>query len=135
MTSLKILGGDFRKKREEMHLSLKEVENATSIRKAYLEAIENGNVEKFISSVYALGFIKQYGSFLGFDIEKIVKENPKIFMIPNNFKQEFDFGIGTLDVRSSNSAGGKLGSNIFKITISVIILIFTYFIAKAVGII
>jgi cytoskeletal protein RodZ len=61
------LGELFRIKREEMHLSLKEIENATSIRKMYLEAIEDGTIGKFLSSVYAVGFIKQYAAFLGLD--------------------------------------------------------------------
>ena len=36
------LGDLFRSKREEMSLTLKEVENATSIRMLYLQAIEEG---------------------------------------------------------------------------------------------
>ena len=57
---IKKVGEIFRSKRAEMNMSLKEVENATSIRSSYLEAIEEGNMEQTLSSVYTLGFIKQY---------------------------------------------------------------------------
>ena len=43
----KRVGEIFKNKREEMHLSLKEVENATSIRMMYLQAIEEGHIDKF----------------------------------------------------------------------------------------
>src|SRR3989344_4252739 len=71
------LGSRFRAKREEMNLSLKEVENATSIRAIYLQAIEEGRVHQFLSSVYALGFMRQYASFLGFEPERLGKEYPE----------------------------------------------------------
>ena len=64
------MGESFRVKREEMNLTLKEVENATSIRMNYLQAIEEGRVQQVLSSVYALGFLRQYATFLGFDPEK-----------------------------------------------------------------
>mgnify|MGYP001756798033 FL=1 len=54
---VKKVGQLFKGKREEKNLSLKEVENTTSIRVNYLEAIEEGRIEKFLSSVYALSLI------------------------------------------------------------------------------
>ena len=48
---LKTLGQMFKDKREEMHLTLKEIENATSIRRSYLQAIEEGSAEKLLSGV------------------------------------------------------------------------------------
>ena len=71
---LKKIGDKFRSKREEMSLTLKEVENATSIRMLYLQAIEEGRVTQFLSTVYALGFIRQYASFLGFDMDRLTKD-------------------------------------------------------------
>ena len=81
MEDLKNLGEEFKTKREQMHLSLKEVENVTSIRKMYLQAIEEGKASQFLSPVYALGFIKQYAIFLGYDPEELMKKNPKAFQI------------------------------------------------------
>jgi cytoskeletal protein RodZ len=98
------LGELFRHKREEMNLSLKEVENATSIRMLYLQAIEEGKVHQFLSSAYAFGFIRQYGHFLGCDPEKLSKEFPEAFRTPPE-KQDFAYGIGTLEMRGSPHGG------------------------------
>jgi cytoskeletal protein RodZ len=98
------MGDTFRKKREEMSLTLKEVENATSIRMLYLQAIEEGRVHQFLSNVYALGFIRQYAQFLGFDPEKLAKEHPDSFKsLPE--KQDFAYGIGTLESRGNPQGG------------------------------
>jgi cytoskeletal protein RodZ len=128
-SDLKSLGNLFKDKREEMHLSLKEVENATSIRMMYLQAIEEGKVENYLSAVYALGFIKQYAKFLGLDAEQILKENAASFKIPSTLPA-FDYGIGTLDVRNKNRSSRKR-SNIFWIFISLGVAILAWLFAKA----
>src|SRR5271167_2240261 len=97
---LKRVGDLFKLKRKEMSLSLKEVENSTSIRSSYLEAIEEGQIQEYISGVYALGFMKQYAQFLGFDLDELIRNNPAIFRMPQE-KHEFNYGIGTLEVRGS----------------------------------
>ena len=132
-SDLKSLGILFRDKREEMHLSLKEVENATSIRMMYLQAIEEGKVDNYLSAVYVLGFIKQYAKFLGFDAEKIIKENAKSFKIPAQ-TPDFDYGIGTLDVRNKNKSA-KRGSNILWVGVSIGVMVIAWFFAKALGVI
>jgi cytoskeletal protein RodZ len=104
MEGIKRMGESFRLKREEMSLSLKEVENATSIRIMYLQAIEEGRVQQFLSTVYALGFIRQYASFLGFDQERLSKDYPEAFRMPSE-KQDFAYGIGTLEARGSPQGG------------------------------
>lgn len=127
-SDIKTLGSKFRIKREEMHLSLKEIENATSIRMAYLQSIEEGDIGKYLSPVYAMGFIKQYASFLGFDGEKIIKECPHAFKM-NRRKQEFDYGLGSIDIRNkSNSA--KKGSNILWIGVCLGVLVIAWYFAK-----
>jgi cytoskeletal protein RodZ len=101
---LKKMGESFRSKREEMSLTLKEVENATSIRTLYLQAIEEGRVHQFLSTVYAIGFIRQYANFLGFEQDKLGKEYPDAFRLSTE-KQEFAYGIGTLESRGSPHGG------------------------------
>ncbi len=103
---LKTLGQMFKGKREEMHLSLKEIENATSIRMSYLQAIEEGSADQLLSGVYVLGFIKQYANFLGIDADQIMKQNPRAFML-SSVHPEFSFGIGTLDVRNQRRKNEK----------------------------
>ena len=74
---VKKLGELFKTKRKELNLSLKEVENATSIRTSHLESIEEGKDDAFLSPVFMLGFMRQYASFLGVDGEKLISEHPE----------------------------------------------------------
>jgi cytoskeletal protein RodZ len=103
--SPKRIGEILREKRRELNLSLKEAENATSIRMGHLKAIEEGDISQLISSVYAQGFVRQYATFLGFDGEAIVREYPELFAPMG--KQEFSYGIGTMEVRGNPGAGVK----------------------------
>lgn len=107
---MKNLGEIFKQRRKEMNLSLKEAENATSIRMGYLQAIEEGEVQKLISPVYAQGFMKQYAIFLGIDGDRIIRENPEAFV--RSEAQEFSYGIGTLEVRGNPGAGIKWFPNV-----------------------
>ncbi len=66
-TDLIKMGETLRTRRKEKNLSLKEVENATSIRMSYLESIEEGHLGKLISPIYAQGFIKKYATYLDLD--------------------------------------------------------------------
>lgn len=56
--------------RIEKGLRLDDVERAIKIRKAFLIEIEKGDYQKLPSESYALGFIKNYASFLGINKEK-----------------------------------------------------------------
>jgi len=51
--------------REAKKLTLDNVENATKIKKIYLEAIERGNFNRLPSESYAQGFVKNYAKYLG----------------------------------------------------------------------
>ena len=134
MEDLQSLGDMFKIKREEMHLSLKEVENATSIRQLYLQAIEEGRVAQFLSPVYALGFIKQYAIFLGYDPDKLIKDNPKAFQL-NAEKQEFSYGIGTLEVRGNPSGGIRWFPNLIWGALGLLVIIGAWYFAKFLGVI
>jgi cytoskeletal protein RodZ len=131
---LKRLGSLLQAKRKEMNLSLKEVENATSIRSNYLEAIEDGNVNDFIAGVYAQGFIKQYGSFLGMDPDRLVKDFPMISRMPGE-KHDFAYGIGTLEMRGAQGGGVKWLPNLIWAGAAATILVGAWFFAKFVGLI
>jgi cytoskeletal protein RodZ len=133
MNDLKKLGERFRGKREEMNLSLKEIENATSIRMVYLQAIEEGKVEHFLSNVYALGFIRQYANFLGFESEALVREFPEAMRLPPE-KQDFAYGIGTLEMRGSPQGSVRWIPNLLWGGAIVLSLIAGWYFAKFVGI-
>ena len=99
------LGEIFSARRKELNLSLKEVENATSIRMSYLQAIENGDLKKMNSPVYAQGFLRQYASFLGIDGDQIIRDYPQFFSRPE--AQDFAYGIGTMEMRGNPGSSVK----------------------------
>lgn len=129
---LKNLGDILRQKRKEMNLSLKEAENATSIRMNYLQALEDGEMNKLISPVYAQGFFKQYASFLGIDGEMLVRENSGLFHRPE--AQEFSYGIGTLEVRGNPGAGVKWFPNALWMTAFAVVLLLAWYMASFFGV-
>ncbi len=127
------LGVVLKAKRKEMHLTLKEIENATSIRSSYIEAIEEGKINEYISGVYAQGFIKQYISYLGMDADKLLHEHPLAFKSVAE-KHEFSYGIGTLEVRGSLGGGVKWLPNLMWAGVSAAVILMAYFLAKYMGV-
>ncbi|MBA3816014.1 MAG: helix-turn-helix domain-containing protein [Parachlamydiaceae bacterium] len=127
-TEMKSIGESFKQRRKEMNVSLKEAENATSIRMSYLQSIEDGDVSKLISPVYAQGFVKQYAIFLGMDGEKVIKDHPAAFMRAE--AQEFSYGIGTLEVRGNPGAGVKWFPNAIWVLASVGVLLLAWYMAR-----
>ena len=125
---MKSLGESFKQRRKEMNLSLKEAENATSIRMTYLQSIEEGDVSKLISPVYAQGFVKQYSIFLGLDGDKIIREHPHLFN--RSESQEFSYGIGTLEARGNPGSGVKWFPNAVWVIASVVILLLAWYAAR-----
>ena len=131
---IKKIGQFFRGKRKELGLSVKDVENAISIRATYLEDIEKGRIDAFLSPVYALGFMRQYATFLKIDIEKIIREYPHLFKLPSP-KLEVDYGIGTLESRGHAGGGVKWLPNFLWASVALIGLVSAYFLAKYFGLI
>jgi Helix-turn-helix domain len=126
-------GEIFRLKRAEMNLSLKEVENATSIRTTYLQAIEDGLVGQMISPVYAKGFIIKYAKFLSLNPDQILRDHPTFFRPPE--KQEFAYGIGTLEVRGGGAAtNSKRLPNWVWTALAAGLLCAAYYLAKVLGV-
>ena len=66
------LGELLRKTREEKGLSLAQVEEATRIRSAYLQALEDEAYERLPAPVYARGFLKNYALYLGLDPQQVL---------------------------------------------------------------
>lgn len=131
--TIKEIGESLRHRRKEMNVSIKEAENATSIRIVYLQALEDGELGKLISPVYAQGFFKQYAAFLGIDGESIVRQHPEIFNRPE--PQEFAYGIGTLESRGNPGAGVKGFPSLLWILILLIVLVGAWYLTKFFGLI
>ncbi|SCA58859.1 Uncharacterized protein AB751O23_AW_00020 [Chlamydiales bacterium SCGC AB-751-O23] len=121
------IGDILKKRREEMNLSLKEVENATSIRMTSLRAIEEGSIAS-ISPVYAKGFVKQYANFLSLDGEAIVNQHAHVFPSPES--PEFSYGIGTMEHRGAPGRGVKWLPNAFWVGMTFVMIISAWYLAK-----
>ena len=128
---LKQLGELLRQQREEKNFSLKEVENATSIRTAYLKAIEGGEVANLISPVYAQGFIKQYAFFMGLDGDQLVKEYQDAFGVAE--KQNFAYGIGTLEPRGPSGVSVRWIPYVFYGVLIIGLLTLAWYFARYIG--
>jgi transcriptional regulator with XRE-family HTH domain len=75
------LGSLLRKAREQRGYTLDDVQEATKIRKRYLEAIETGDYKILPGSFYVRAFVKTYAETVGLDAEEVLrlyqKELPK----------------------------------------------------------
>lgn len=69
-----MVGYTLRQERERQNLTINDIEEGTSIRALYIEAIENGEYDKMPGTVYTKGFIKNYAKFLGLDADAMTKE-------------------------------------------------------------
>lgn len=130
--SLQQIGTQLKQRRKEMNLSLREAENATSIRMSYLQSIEDGDMSKLISPIYAQGFVKQYAIFLGADGERIIRDNQELFQRQDT--QEFDYGIGTLETRGNPGAGVKWFPNALWIGAIALVVLIAWYFAKFLGV-
>ncbi|MCR4398919.1 MAG: helix-turn-helix domain-containing protein, partial [Firmicutes bacterium] len=68
------IGELLRSRREELGLSLSDVQSATKIRRRYLEALETGEETVSPGEVYFRGFLKIYGNYLGLDGVALVEQ-------------------------------------------------------------
>lgn len=116
------LGEILKMRRSERNISLKEIENATSIRMNYLSAIEEGHLGKLISPIYAQGFIKKYAAFLEIDGELLLKDHPflsKALAEPQNDTPDYNLGIGSMETRGTPGTEVKWLPNLLWVAISI----------------
>ena len=73
MDTEKSVGTLLREARLAKKLSLAEAEQGTSIRRRYLEAIENDEYEKTPGEVFLKGMLRNYGNFLGLNGPELVQ--------------------------------------------------------------
>jgi len=66
------LGELLRRAREAKGLSLAQVEEATKIRRSYLQALEDEDYDRLPPPVYAKGFLKNYARYLDLDLQKVL---------------------------------------------------------------
>jgi cytoskeletal protein RodZ len=110
MDTFEHCGDLLRRTREQKGLSLRDIEKGTSIRMAYLNAIEEGQIQGSISPVYAMGFIRQYAQFLGMSQQDLAESYPGLFRT-STAPTEFSYGIGTLEIRGAPHGGVRMIPN------------------------
>lgn len=66
---MKDIGNFLRERREARGISLIEVEKDLKIRKKYLQALEDGNVDLIPGKTYIIGYLRNYSRYLGIDEE------------------------------------------------------------------
>jgi helix-turn-helix protein len=68
------VGKKLHEARARRKLSFERVEEATKIRRRYLQAIEDEDWDELPGDTYARAFIRTYGSFLGLDGERLAED-------------------------------------------------------------
>lgn len=71
---METLGQRLRRAREARRLTIAQAAEATRIRAAYLEALENDDLSQMPSAVQARGFLRLYAGFLGLDVDQMLAE-------------------------------------------------------------
>ena len=66
------LGNFLKTAREEKKLSCSDVSRETNISSRYIEALEKEDFSKFPGELYALGYLKSYGQYLGLNSEELL---------------------------------------------------------------
>jgi len=72
------VGKKLHEARARSKLSLEQVEEATKIRRRYLQAIEDEDWDELPGDIYARAFIRTYGSFLGLDGERLAEDQRQV---------------------------------------------------------
>ena len=81
---MKDIGNFLRERRETRGISLIEVEKDLKIRKKYLQALEEGNIDEIPGKTYIIGYLRNYSKYLGIDDENI----DQIIQTYNNLKKQ-----------------------------------------------
>ena len=68
---MKDIGNFLRERREAKGVSLIEVENDLKIRKKYLQALEEGNIDTIPGKTYLVGYLRNYSKYLDIDEENV----------------------------------------------------------------
>jgi cytoskeletal protein RodZ len=68
------LGETLKQTRIEKGISLEELQETTKIRRRYIEAIENGNLDELPGSFYARAFVKNIAEVLGLDPHQVLSQ-------------------------------------------------------------
>lgn len=104
---MKDIGDFLRERREARGISLIEVEKDLKIRKKYLQALEEGNIDIIQGRTYIIGYLRNYSKYLGIDEENI---NSIIQTYKNLEKRKYDLK----DIKEENIFPKRKDKSIFE---------------------
>jgi len=97
---MKTAGSILREARIKKNISFETVEQATKIRKKFLEAIESDDFSSLPSISYAKGFVKNYSEYLGLDSENVLAffrrqnvEAPRSSLLPKGVAEPLNASV------------------------------------------
>lgn len=118
------LGQLLRKARMEKKISLDDLQEATKIRKRYLEAIEDGDYKIMPGNFYVRAFIKSYAEAVGLDPNEVLRLYQNVIPSP---EPEHIEPIRTKRTARNTERIGKWASNVMMISFVVLILGIIYY--------
>jgi cytoskeletal protein RodZ len=113
------LGGKLKTSREQKGFTFDQIARDTNITRRYLEALENEDFTQFPGEPYLLGFLRNYGEYLGLDVHELISSYRMMKI------QEQPIPVEQLLKRSGPSPmliGGAIGGGAF-LVILVIVLV------------
>lgn len=135
ITDAKKLGELLRKRREELRLSLKEIENGTSIRTSYLQSLEDGNIDDLISPVYAQGFLRKYADFLQVDEKQLLAAHPQVESQLTEVTEQPDYSsLSSIEVRGTPGRSNKWSGTLVWVGGSSFTVLCLWWIARSLGV-
>ncbi|MNI31692.1 cytoskeletal protein RodZ [compost metagenome] len=123
------LGHLLRKARMDKKISLDDLEDATKIRKRYLQAIEDGDYKLLPGSFYVRAFIKSYAEAVGLDPTEVLKLYQSLTPEPAPEKPAGETNIRSKRAGSTKNTDklSRLASNVVMISFVVLILAVAYY--------
>jgi len=85
------IGRILRETREEKRLELSEISTILRIRETHLAALENDDYETLPGKVYAIGFIRTYGNYLGLDSADLIEQFKGV--VPSKPAEELTYDV------------------------------------------
>ena len=107
-----MVGEKLRRERERQGLTLKDVEQGTSIRALYIEALEREDWATLPGDVYAKGFVRNVAAFLKLDADACVAEYVKDTAGADSSDAEGEGGNETQDAGTQNERDEQIVSDL-----------------------
>jgi len=102
--------------RQSRNISIDQIVEITKITRFYVEAIENGELQKLPGSVYTRNYVRQYARAIDFDEEELIAELPlptQAAHVAVNFEQ----GVTPSSRRLCSSLQRWLGGRRYKVAL------------------